>query len=182
MPLSPGELPQPSWESSGGRNAYLARLFDAAWRRRHRLAAWYPWVPVAPARVCSPFTGANGPYPAGALVLLWTYWDFFRGDCPACGGEALGIGFPGSLSHGNVSGICRSCAMVLRRPMRGVGPFMSAIRPVLAGTPFSVNASGLRMGWEPVALVAVLAELGESGLPDPRSSWFSPPWVRKADG
>ncbi len=109
----------PPWENCRGRNPDLARLFDAAWRQRRRLAAWYPWVPVTQARVASPFTGGNGPYPAGALVLLWSGWDFLRRTCPECGCEGLCFAFAGNLSAGNVTGICRSGATVLRLWRRG---------------------------------------------------------------
>ena len=52
--------------------------------------------------------------------------------------------------------------------MQGVGDYMATARPALADSPFSVNG-GPRGGTRaPVALVAVLGELGESGLPDPR--------------
>ena len=66
---SPPPMP---WESLGYRNFDLARLFDATFRRRRRLAAWYPWVRVPHARVGSPYIRGTG-YPAGALVRS-PYW------------------------------------------------------------------------------------------------------------
>ncbi len=173
MPLSPAP-----WERSESVNRDLARLLDAMWRRRWRLAGHFPWVPVTPARVYSPFHGGFGPYPAGAVVRLWNHCAHMRGTCPRCGGDALGFGFGGNLSRGHMHGICLRCAAWLRRPMDGIGDYMSAIRPALEDSPFSVNG-GPRIGTTaPVAIVAVLGELGETALPDPRGRELWPDHLR----
>ncbi|HEY9504769.1 MAG TPA: hypothetical protein VIQ27_02245 [Gemmatimonadales bacterium] len=173
MPLSPRP-----WEQGDAESRDLARLLDAMWRRRWRLAAHYPWVPVTPARVYSQFHGGFGPYPAGAVVRLWTYSPFLRGTCPRCGGDVLGFAFGGNLSRGHISGICLRCAAWLRRQVDGIGDYMSAIRPALQDSAFSVNG-GPRVGTTaPVALVAVLGELGETALPDPRGPELWPDYLR----
>ncbi len=176
MPLTP-----PPWEQGESESPDLARLLDAMWRRRWRLAAHYRWMPVTPARVYSPFHGGFGPYPAGAVVRLWTHCAFLRGTCLRCGGDVLGFSFGGNLSRGNIHGICLRCAACVSRPMRGIGDYMSAIRPTLEDSPFSVNG-GPRVGTTaPVAIVAVLAELGENALPDPRGSQLWPDYLRAVE-
>ena len=172
----------PPWEQGETESRDLARLLGAVWRRRWRLAAWYPWVPVTPARVRSQFHGTFGPYPVGAVVRLWNHCDFMRGRCPRCGGEVLGFAFGGNLSRGHISGICRDCAAWLRRPVGGIGGYMAAIRPALADSPFSVNGGPHGATSAPVALVAVLAELGETALPDPRGPELWPDYLRQAEG
>jgi hypothetical protein len=171
-PASPRPAP---WKSAGYRNFHLARLFRAMFRQRRRLGAWYPWVPVPPARIGSPFCRSVAPYPAGALVRLWGGWDYLRGRCPACGGPAIGFAFAGALSEGCVTGVCRRCAMMLARWVPGIGAIMQGIRPVLADTPFGLTGCSVAMPRAaPVALLAVLQELGESKLPSPRSRGFLP--------
>ena len=120
-----------------------------------------------------PFHGAFGPYPAGALVRFWDHCSFFLGTCPRCGGDGLGFGFSGNLSRGNLHGICRACGTWLHRSMQGIGEYMAAVRPALADSPFSVNGGARVATRAPVALVAVLGELGERGLPDPRGRELS---------
>jgi hypothetical protein len=164
---SPRPLP---WESLGYRNPELAHLFGAAFRKRRLLAAWYPWVPAPPARVGSPYCRSNACYPVGALIRLWRGWDYLRGPCPECGGSGLGFVFAGALSSGCVTGVCGRCATMLTRFVPGIGAIMGGIRPVLEGTPFSLTGlPAPTTDWAPLALVAALGELGESGLPDPRS-------------
>jgi hypothetical protein len=166
--MSQNKLPKlMPWERGERRSRDLARLLEAAWRHRARLAAWYPWVPVTPARVSSPFHGAYGPYPAGALVLLWNRSSFFRGTCPQCGAEALGFGLSGALSQGHIHGICLGCARWLSRSFGTIGRCLDAARPALAGSCFSVSGGPRISSTAPVGLVAVLEELGETGLPDP---------------
>ena len=105
MPLSPRP-----WEQGDAESRDLARLLDAMWRRRWRLAAHYPWVPVTPARVYSQFHGSFGPYPAGAVVRLWTYSPFLRGTCPRCGGALRSIvKGEGSGSAKGASSITGAC-------------------------------------------------------------------------
>jgi hypothetical protein len=168
----------PPWERGESENRDLARLLEAMWRRRWQLAAHYPWVPVTAARVYSQFHGGFGPYPAGAVVRLWTYCDWLRGTCPRCSGDALGFAFGGNLSRGYIHGICLRCAAWLRRPVDGIGGYMTAIRFALVDSPYSVNG-GPRVGTTaPVALVAVLGELGEIALPNPRGPELWPDHLR----
>jgi hypothetical protein len=176
-PLEPTQ-----WEPGTRESRELARLLGAAWRRRWQLSAWYPWVPAPPARVNSQFHGTFGPYPAGALVRLWTHCSFFVGRCPSCGGDGLGFCFTGNLSQGHIAGICRGCAAWLRRYVDGIGGYMAAVRPALQDSPFSVNGGPPGGSGAPVALVAVLGELGECGLPDPRGSALRPNSPRNAEG
>ena len=170
--------PQP-WQSLRHRNPDLARLFGAAYRKRRLLAAWYPWVPAPPARVGSPYCRSNACYPAGALVLLWS-WDYLRGPCPECGSDGLGFAFAGALSGGHVTGVCRRCATMLTRSIWGIGTIMNGIRPILAGSPFLLTGLPVpTTDWAPIALVAVLGELGASDLPDPRATGLSTDRLRE---
>ncbi len=162
---------QHAWESLGYRNPDFARLLDATFRQRRRLAAMYPWVPVPQCRIGSPYV--QGVYPVGALIRMWSCWDQVRGRCPVCGGPVLGFAFAGGLSAGSVTGVCRRCATVVSRWIWGLGTIMEGIRPALSGTPFSVSGDRTRMGhYAPVALVAALQELGETDLPSPRAEGF----------
>jgi hypothetical protein len=69
-----------------------------------------------------------------------------------------------------VSGVCLHCASMLTRFIWGIHAIMTGIRPILAGTPFSVTGGSVPMRDKaPTALIAVLQELGESDLPSPRS-------------
>jgi hypothetical protein len=172
---TPSSPPPAPWESLGYRNFHLARLFAAMFRQRRGLAAYYPWVPVTPARIGSPYCRSVAPYPAGALVRLWGGWDYLRGRCPRCGGSALGFAFVGGLSAGHVTGVCRRCATLVSRFVWGIGTIMRGIRPVLEGTPFGLTGGAVAMPERaPVGLIAVLQELGESGLPSPRARGFLP--------
>jgi hypothetical protein len=157
-------LTLPPWEVGESERRDLARLLHATWRRRRQLAAHYPWVPVTPARVYSQFHGGFGPYPAGAVARLWRYCAHLRGTCPRCGGDVLGFSFGGNLSRGHIHGICVRCAAWLRRYVDGIGAYMTAIRPALEDSPFSVNGGRRVEAALPVALVAVLQELGETRL------------------
>jgi hypothetical protein len=173
MPV-PSSPPPTPWESLGYRNFHLARLFDAVFRRRRLLAAWYPWVPVPMSRVGSPYHRGTG-YPAGALVRLWGGWDYLRGRCPACSGPVLGYAFGGALSSGAVTGVCRRCATMVTRFVWGIGTVMRCIRPVLEGTPFGLTGGAADTpDRSPAALIAVLQELGETGLPAPTARGFRP--------
>jgi hypothetical protein len=173
-PASSSPPPTP-WESLGYRNFHLAHLFQAMFRQRRRLAAWYPWVLVPPSRVGSPYGTGVAPYPAGALVRLWGGWDYLRGRCPACGGPVLGFAFAGGLSSGHVTGVCRRCATMATRFVWGIGTIMRCIRPVLEGTPFGLTGGTTPVpNRAPVALIAVLQELGESHLPRPDARGFRP--------
>ena len=161
------------WESRGFRDLDLARLFDAMFRQRRGLAEHYPWVPVPFSRVRGPFNFGCANYPVGAVVRFWSKWDYTRGRCPECGGPVVGFAFAGALSSGHVWGVCRRCALMVERFIWGMGTIMRGIRPILAGTPFSV--SGVRVAVlddRPTALIAVLQELGESNLPKPDSPSF----------
>ena len=170
--------PAQPWENAGGPNPDLARMLAAVWRQRSRLAAWYPWVPVTASVVESPFTGRWGSYPVGAVVLLWSTWDHMRGDCPECRGEGVGFTFAGGLSIAYVTGVCLSCELMVHRPAHGIGEIVGGIRQTLRGTPYPVTGSHTRAHSPPVGLVAALAELGESGLPNPRASGLVPPYVK----
>lgn len=169
--MSANFSPRPTpWRRLGRRNPDLARLFDAAYRNRRRLAAWYPWVPAPPARVGGLGCRNDSCYPVGALILLWKGWGYFRGPCPECGGPGLGFSAAGGLSTGRVVGVCRRCETLLERFVWGIGSIMSGIRPLLEDTPFVLGGPPERTrDWAPVALVAVLQELGATDLPDPRS-------------
>ncbi len=64
----------------------------------------------------------------------------------------------------------------------GAGRVGAAISPDCEDSPFSVN-DGPRVGTTaPVALVAVLGELGETGLPDPRGPELWPHYLRAMEG
>jgi hypothetical protein len=64
----------------------------------------------------------------------------------------------------------------------GLGTIMQGIRPALSGTPFPVSGDRSRLGhYAPVALVAALQELGETGLPDPTAKSFLPRRPRQKD-
>lgn len=171
----PTRYPSPPgpWEACGERSQDLAGLFSATFRQRRQLAEHYPWVPAPPASVGSPFCRSVAPYPAGALIRLWNGWDYLRGRCPECGGPTLGFAFAGGLAGGHVSGVCLRCARMLTRFIWGIHAIMAGIRPILAGTPFSVTGGNVPMraiiAWMPTALIAVLQELGESNLPSPSS-------------
>jgi len=112
------------------------------------------------------------------MVLLWSRWDYTRGACPECHGEGIGFTFAGGLSLAYVTGVCLSCGLVVHRTAHGLGAVVSGIRQALQGTPYPVSGSQTRAHSPPVALIAVLAELGETGLPDPRAPGLAPPYVR----
>ena len=95
--------------------------------------------------------------------------------------DGLGFCFTGDLSQGYIVGICRGCAAWLRRYVDGIRGFMAAVRPALQDSPFSVNGGPPGGTSAPVALVAVLGELGECGLPDPRGPALWPDYLRNAE-
>ena len=161
--------PQP-WQRLGhSLNPELARLLGAVYRRRRLLAAWYPLVPAPPARIGG-IGCRRSSYPVGALILIWCGWDYARGPCAECGGRGLGYDFAGGLASGRVLGVCARCGTMLERFVGGLVRINNGIEPALEGTAF--RFTGLpepTTDWAPAALVAVLGELGETGLPDPRS-------------
>jgi hypothetical protein len=168
----PSRDPSPPgrWNACGHRNQDLARLFGATFRQRRQLAEHYAWVPAPPSSVGSPYCRSVAPYPAGALVRLWNGWDYLRGRCPDCRGPALGFALAGGLAGGHVLGVCLQCASMLTQFIPGIHAIMAGIRPILAGTPFSVTGGSVPMrDRAPTALIAVLQELGESNLPSPSS-------------
>ena len=175
-PMSEPYPPPPKpWETTGYRNLDVARLMRATFRQRRRLAEYYPWVPVSISRIGSPYCSSVAPYPVGALVRLWNGWNYLRGRCPECSGPVVGYSFAGGLSAGHVNGVCRRCALVVSRWIPGIGAIMAGIRPILANTPFSLTGGSVPMpDRKPVALIAVLQELGATDLPAPDSPGFQP--------
>lgn len=158
------------WCSLGRANPELARLFDATYRQRRRLSAWYPSVPAPPARIAGLGRRNDNCYPVGGLILLWNSWGYFRGACPDCGGRGLGVSAAGGLSTGRVIGVCRRCGALLERFVPGIGTIIGQIGTLLAGTPYQpAGPAAATSDWAPTALVAVLRELGEGDLPDPHA-------------
>jgi hypothetical protein len=85
----------------------------------------------------------------------------------------LGISFGGFLSAGSIGGICLGCDLVVSRWIGGIGRIISGVRPALKNTPFYLRSGwGVGLNGAPVALVAVLQELGASDLPAANSPSF----------
>jgi hypothetical protein len=80
------------------------------------------------------------------------------------------------MSIGSVSGCCTACGSVVTREGRGFMWVKHCCDRATAGTPYRIPFRYFPGGWalwgEPRDLVAVLRELGASGVPDPRSRAF----------
>jgi hypothetical protein len=109
----------------------------------------------------------------GALILLWQRWPLLRGGCPECKAPALGTSFGGHLSAGSIGGICIGCALVVSRWIAGIGRIWKGVQPILRDTPFYLRSGwGVGSNGPPVALIAVLQELGATDLPAVNSPSF----------
>jgi hypothetical protein len=65
---------------------------------------------------------------------------------------------------------------MLERFIYGISTIRQGVGPVFEGTPFPLRGvPNQTRGRRPVALVAVLEELGETDLPDPRSPGLTKP-------
>jgi hypothetical protein len=165
------DLPTPGpWEwTRRGCDDDLARIVRAAFERRHLLAERYPWVPATPFTIGG--IGSPGPrcHTAGALVLLWERWSWFGGPCPECGEPGLGVTAGGGLSTGRVTGLCIGCQAQLQRWIPGFHAIMHGVGEALHGTSFRLTGVPVPAAGRGAApLVAVLQELGASGLAQPR--------------
>lgn len=163
MPLVHSNPPPEPWRVADRRAPALARLVGALYRHREDLIRTYP-------NVVLPTDPANTPTPLAALLLLWTNWDYGTGDCPACHGPAVATSFSGVLSAGSVGGFCTECGMPVARFVGGIGRIRSGCREATAGTPWDIRITMVPGGWhlagDPLVLIAVLQEVGASGLPD----------------
>lgn len=151
------------------RRPVEARLLAAMLEHREGLTQWYP-------RVLVPALDPAVRTPVAALLLVWQHWDFASGPCPRCGAPAVATSFGGVMSVGSVSGCCTGCGSVLSRDGAGFMWVKRCCDRATAGTPYRIPFRYFPGGWslwgEPRDLVAVLRELGASGVPDPRSRAF----------
>jgi hypothetical protein len=129
---------------------------------RREILRWYPHIPLS--------TSPEGPAtPVAALLLLWDRWDYVRGPCPRCGNWALGVSVAGSFSIGRVAGHCSGCGEAVSRFVPGgLALTKACVQRVLADSPYQIEFTD--WGWclrdIPSGLVAVLKELGATGLQD----------------
>jgi hypothetical protein len=161
--------PEPWARSRRGSDAALARIARAAFEHRQQLATCYPWVPAAQFTIGG--IGCPGPrcHTAGALVLLWERWSWYGGSCPRCGARGLGVTAGGGLSTGRVTGVCIGCEALLERWIPGFHAIMHGVGEALHGTSFRLTGVPVPAAGRGAApLVAVLQELGASGLAQPR--------------
>lgn len=160
--------PEP-WRLVRGRSREWARLLRALLEHRSQLLKWYPFVPV-------PTLGTAGTTPLAPVLMVWSRWGYAHGACPRCGAPALATFFGGALARGSVTGYCTGCARMVTRFVGGLGRVVSGCNRATARTPYHIPfgsfPGGWQMGGEPIALVAVLQELGAQELPDPRSRAF----------
>jgi hypothetical protein len=158
--------PLPAWESCGFRNHDLARVVEALSDVRSHAVAWYPHV-LTGCELGSQF-GQIGMLTVGAIIRLWEAWPRFGGACAACGAPVRGVGGGGLISKGALTGVCGCCGLVQSRWIHGCGVIASEARESLTGTAFRlVRVEGRSRDFVP--LIAVLHELGASGLPSPRA-------------
>jgi hypothetical protein len=161
-------LPGP-WEPVRRHRTVEARLLAAMLACRERLLQWYP-------RVTVPTLDAEVRTPVAAVLLVWERWDYASGPCPRCGELAVATSFGGVMSIGSVSGCCTACAGVVTREGRGLSWVKGCCDQATAGTPYRMPFRMFPGGWtlrgEPRELVAVLHELGATGVPDATSRAF----------
>jgi hypothetical protein len=163
MPLVQSSPPPEPWRVGDRRSPALACLVGALYRYREDLIRIYP-------NVVLPTDPGNTPTPLAALLLLWANWDYGRGLCPACRSAAVVTSFSGVLSAGSVGGFCTECGMPVARFIGGIGRVRTGCREATAGTPWAIRITATPGGWrlagDPQVLIAVLQEVGASGLPD----------------
>jgi hypothetical protein len=169
----------PPWEAHPSQRPShdrdMAMLTRATWEHRARLLREGPWTPF-PQNDCTFFFGPDRrPLPVGALITLWDRWDAMTGDCPECGGAALGISFGGGLSVGGIRGCCPRCARSTRRMVEGLARIRGCIPAALRGTPYVVHQGLHGRGGPARPLVALLRSFGAEELP-------SEAWVRTWEG
>lgn len=147
---------QDGWWFAGFGSESRARLLAAMYRRREDLLERYPRA-LLPAEI---------PTPLAALLLVWERWSDASGECPVCGGLALGTHFGGLLSIGGVSGTCTRCGAIVTRSIRGLAAAISGCTSACEGTeyriPFRSFPGGWRMTGDDDALWALLGEMGET--------------------
>ena len=164
MSLVHSSPPPEPWRVADRRSPALARLVGALYRHRDDLIRMYPNVvlPTAP---------GNMPTPLAALLLLWANWDYAKGFCPACHSPAVATSFSGVLSAGSVGGFCTECGMPLARFIGGIGRIHTGCREATAGTSWGIRITmapgAWRLAGDPQTLIAILQEVGATGLPDP---------------
>lgn len=163
MSLVHSSPPPEPWRVASSRSPALARLAGALYRHRETLMRVYP-------NVVLPTPPVNAPTPLAALLLLWENWDYAKGACPACRSPAVATSFTGVLSAGSVGGFCTDCGMPVARFIGGIGRVRSGCRSATAGTPWEIRITMVPGAWrlagDPLILIAILQEIGASGLPD----------------
>ena len=161
-------LPGP-WKPVRRHRKVEARLLAAMLACRDHLVQWYP-------RVLVPALDPHVRTPVAALLLVWERWDFATGRCPRCDGRAVATCFGGVMSIGSVSGCCTACGGAVTRDGGGISWVKHYCDKATAGTPYRIPFRLFPGGWalrgEPRDLVAVLHELGASGVPNARSRAF----------
>lgn len=114
---------------------------------------------------------AAGPGPeihAASMLCVWERSPYFRGECHACDGTMLGVGFGGLLTVGSVTGRCVDCGARGTRFLAGFGFGFGLVAQALAATPwyFDCRPMAFNLGGDAPALRAVLQELpGDGRLP-----------------
>lgn len=163
MSLVHSSPPPEPWRVADRRSPALARLVGALYRHREQLIRMYPNV-VLPTDV------ENTPTPLAALLLLWANWDYAKGLCPACRSPAVATSFSGVLSAGSVGGFCTECGMPVARFIGGIGRVQRGCGDATAGTPWEIRITTIPGSWrlagDPRTLIAILQEVGATGLPD----------------
>lgn len=163
MSLVHSNPPPEPWHVADRRSPALALLAGALYRHRQELLRLYPTVVL-------PTPPANAPTPLAALLLLWQNWDHAKGACPACWGPAVATSFSGVLSAGSVEGFCTECGMPVARFIGGIGRVRRGCCDATAGTPWEIKITMVPGAWrlagDPLILIAILQEIGASGLPD----------------
>lgn len=158
--LTPSVLPP--WEPIARRKPSLARILREVIRLREPLADHYPniLIPAIPE-----------PTRLGAIMLVWSWWEDARSPCAACGAIALMVSWGGMLSIGHMTGVCLGCQHVVTRYIGGMAIGLAAVHRALDGSGYKMPMQfgpGWSLGGRAVALVAVLQELGATGLPNCR--------------
>ncbi len=160
-----------SWQALEHRSPERADILAALHEHRAEMLRYYAMVPL-------PSDGLRGITRVGALLTLWSRWDYMRGACPNCQGEALAHHLTGAMNIGTVAGCCISCGTAVHRCIGGMGHIERG-RLFLRDTPYKLPflpsfPGGWRMAGKAIALIAVLQELGAHGLPDRHAFIWAP--------
>ena len=168
--------PRPNpWLLSGHTDPDARRLLAAIARHRDALIDRFAHVPVQEQPLRTGDESAGSLFPVGALVQLWDRWPSAFGNCPACRGSALAIGYGGLISDAYVHGACIACARLVHRHFHGISDLRRAMLPALSDSPFSEGGSwalNSSNGLPHTSLVHALSALGERDLPHPHAYGF----------